>query len=88
MKLTISAAAVLFATPLLATSAFSMEPTKEPETKVMPAAPAEEKDGETSKPEAKEAERVCRYIRADASSRRKSKVCMTTEEWREFNNRR
>jgi hypothetical protein len=31
-------------------------------------------------------ERICRYVKLDASSRRKTKVCRTVEEWRELNN--
>jgi len=30
-------------------------------------------------------EKVCRYIRGTMGSRRKEKVCLTKEEWREFN---
>jgi hypothetical protein len=30
-------------------------------------------------------EKICRYIRKDASSRRKDKVCLTAEQWREQN---
>lgn len=30
--------------------------------------------------------RVCRYVKLDASSRRKTKVCRTVEEWRDLNN--
>lgn len=30
-------------------------------------------------------ERICRYIRMDASSRRKEKVCLTKEGWVDFN---
>ena len=40
-------------------------------------------------PEVKaEEERTCRYVKLDMSSRRKSKVCKTADEWREFNQRR
>ncbi|MBX7515127.1 hypothetical protein K3179_11290 [Qipengyuania sp. GH38] len=47
--------------------------------------PAETR-ADAPKPEAKEeAEKVCKYIRADMSSRRKQKVCMTEAEWIEFN---
>ncbi len=35
--------------------------------------------------EAKEAERVCRHVKLDMSSRRKTKLCKTADEWREFN---
>ena len=36
--------------------------------------------------EAAEDKRICRYVKLDMSSRRKTKVCRTTEEWRELNN--
>ncbi|WP_299192425.1 hypothetical protein [uncultured Erythrobacter sp.] len=35
-----------------------------------------------------EEERICRRIRVDMSSRRATRVCMTRDEWREFNQRR
>ncbi len=45
-----------------------------------------EPESETAKEEAAEAEKpVCRSVRADPSSRRKSKVCRTMEEWRKLN---
>lgn len=31
---------------------------------------------------------ICRYVKLDTASRRKTKVCRTTEEWRELNNPR
>ncbi len=34
---------------------------------------------------AEESKRVCKSIRADASSRRKARVCRTMEEWRGLN---
>lgn len=33
-------------------------------------------------------ERICRYVKLETASRRKTKVCRTTEEWRELNNPR
>lgn len=39
-------------------------------------------------PQASEEERVCRSVKLDMSSRRKTKVCKTADEWREFNQRR
>jgi hypothetical protein len=36
--------------------------------------------------EATEDKRICRYVRLDMSSRRKTKVCRTVDEWRELNN--
>lgn len=43
---------------------------------------------ETAPAEGAEAEdkRICRYVKLDMSSRRKTKVCRTVEEWRELNN--
>lgn len=38
--------------------------------------------------EATSAERICRSVKLDMSSRRKSKVCKTADGWREFNQRR
>ena len=40
------------------------------------------------KAEEKKDERICRYIRTDISSRRKTKVCMTADQWRENNQAR
>ena len=37
------------------------------------------------KPAEEKNEEVCKYIRADMSSRRKQKVCMTQDQWVEFN---
>lgn len=43
-------------------------------------------EGETAKEDTAEAAKpVCRSVRADPSSRRKSKVCRTSEEWRKLN---
>ena len=35
-----------------------------------------------------EEERICRRVRTDASSRRATRVCLTREGWRQFNQRR
>lgn len=52
-----------------------------PEPEAMPA--------ERSAPnEAEEEELICRSIRLDMSSRRKTRVCRTEEGWRELNQRR
>jgi len=83
----------ILAAPALAVTAFANEPEKESadtpseateptETAVMT---AEEQKVE---PVAKEEKRICRRIRTDISSRRKEKVCMTSEEWRAYNQRR
>jgi hypothetical protein len=59
---------------------------------------AEQNPEETAEPEdttadktpetATEDKRICRYVKLDMSSRRKTKVCRTVEEWREINNPR
>jgi len=66
-------------------SAANTPPAAE-ETAQQPA-PETAESGETAgNTEAVEDKRVCRYVKLDASSRRKTKVCRTTEEWRELNN--
>jgi hypothetical protein len=48
--------------------------------------PAPKPDDETAKEDtAEENKRVCKSVRADPSSRRKTRVCRTIEEWRELN---
>lgn len=42
-------------------------------------------ESEATKEDTAEAPKVCRSVRADPSSRRKSKVCRTAEEWRKLN---
>lgn len=67
-------AALLVALPMLAVPAFA-EPESEP-------APAIEKAEEAEKVEEK---KICKRIAADAASRRRTKVCRTREEWKNFN---
>lgn len=55
-----------------------------PEAPVEPAPAAEPVAAEEPEEEA----RICRNIRLDASSRRKSRVCLTQQGWRDLNNRR
>ena len=45
---------------------------------------AQETSTESSE-EAEKPKKICRAIRTDASSRRKERVCLTREQWREFN---
>ncbi len=52
----------------------------------VPAAPAQE--APAVEEEAEEERVICRSIRLDASSRRKTRVCRTAEGWRELNQRR
>lgn len=43
------------------------------------------KDNTAEEDTAEENKRVCKVVRADPSSRRKTRVCRTVEEWRELN---
>ena len=51
------------------------------------ATPSEPTTQKPAEPAAKaaEEEKICRYIRKDMSSRRKDKVCLTAEQWKEQN---
>jgi hypothetical protein len=51
-----------------------------------PDAPAEAEPDTASEADADK--RVCRYVKLETASRRKTKVCRTVEEWRELNNPR
>lgn len=53
-------------------------PAPQPESETASDDAAEQDKAEDSK-------RVCRSVRADPSSRRKTRVCRTIEEWREMN---
>jgi hypothetical protein len=59
--------------------------------------PASEETAERAAPDSTDArteeaaaedKRICRYVKLETASRRKTKVCRTTEEWRELNNPR
>ncbi|MFO6447218.1 hypothetical protein ACLBKU_08750 [Erythrobacter sp. NE805] len=80
-------AAVLFAAAAHAAQTAPAD-TPAPSATEQPAAdPAADKAEAAATGEAKAEDRqICRYIKADASSRRKTKVCRTAEEWRELNN--
>lgn len=56
----------------------ALEPAESP-----PEKPAEQ-PARTAQPEQAD-EKICRYIRKDVSSRRKDKVCLTADQWREQN---
>ncbi len=88
--------AALLASSLLATSVMASDlrdtPGDKEETKTAandakPGEAKEEAPAQAEKPEAKE-KVICRRVRLDASSRRATKVCKTSEQWREFNQRR
>jgi hypothetical protein len=61
-------------------------PPASDETAPQPAPGSSEPAATAAAPAEAEPERICRYVKLDASSRRKTKVCRTTEEWRELNN--
>jgi hypothetical protein len=50
--------------------------------------PVEQDAGEAAATEAEADKIVCRYVKLDTASRRKTKVCRTVEGWRELNNPR
>lgn len=50
----------------------------------VPAEQPVETPTQTAEP-VKAEEKICRYIRKDASSRRKDKVCLTAEQWKQQN---
>ena len=56
------------------------------ETPPVAQTPAPKPDGETAKEDTAEEDKVvCKSVRADPSSRRKTRVCRTMEEWRDLN---
>ena len=91
MKLSFALAlgtAALVASPLAA--AFQPESEQEAAGTTASEAPtnAEAPAADASAPAAKEEKRICRRVKLDMSSRRATKVCKTSDEWREFNQQR
>lgn len=72
----------------LCTAPFVLAPVTAAETSDDKKAQAEKPELKTEEETKKEDKRICRYVRLDASSRRKTKVCRTKEGWRELNNPR
>ncbi len=68
--------------PLAATAAQSQPAEPAPPSDAQQQA---EPQAEAS-PAADEDKRICRHVKLDAASRRKTKVCRTVAEWRELNN--
>ena len=80
MRITLLVSATTMA--LIASPVLADKPDEKPaETEASETAEASEKSEKAGKKD----ERICRYIRADASSRRKTKVCLTAKQWREAN---
>lgn len=71
--------------PLAAAAHAQSAPTGTPAPREE-AAEAGTQPAEGTGSEAEADKRVCRYVKLDASSRRKTKVCRTVEEWRDLNN--
>ena len=95
MKTGILCAAAVFAVPFLSVSALADEPASHLNTQEKADEGQSEEAGDTADeqsaaetPEVKEEKRICRRVKLDMSSRRATKVCKTSEEWREFNQRR
>lgn len=82
-RFVLACAGGLLLAPFAAVAQSDTQPdTTAPAAETPPAQP----EGETAKEEAAaDNKRVCRSVRADPSSRRKTKVCRTVEEWRELN---
>lgn len=58
---------------------------EQPAEPAPPAAPAPAPAPADVDVEADQDKRICKSVRADPSSRRKTRVCRTMEEWRELN---
>lgn len=82
-----SALLAVAGTALLAPLAAAANPQTQP-AETPPAEDTAEPrpDSETSRDTtAEESKRICKSVRADAASRRKTRVCRTAEEWRQLN---
>lgn len=96
MKLTLPCVAVLFAAPLLATSAAALglqaQPAEQPATATEAATADDTKPAEApvqAAPEVRPEEKlICRRVKLTMDSRRATKVCKTSDEWRAFNEER
>ena len=74
----------LLLVPFAATAA-SADQAEAPSPQTSAPAPEAERE-DTAKDDSAEAnKRVCKSVRADPSSRRKTRVCRTMEEWRKLN---
>ena len=81
-----SALLAVAGTALLAPLAAAANPQTQPaET---PPAREEAQPAQDTEEAADADKRICRYVKLETASRRKTKVCRTLEEWRELNNPR
>lgn len=83
----IIAASLLFSAIALAPTAFAAEPKDDSQTSGNSAEnSSDNSEAETQKSEKpREAKKICRRIQ-DMGSRRSQRVCMTREQWKDFNN--
>lgn len=81
------AGAALAAVFLASTAALAQTAPAEPASDKGDAKETVEAPAETAETKSDD-ERICRHIKLDMSSRRKTKICRTTEEWRELGNPR
>lgn len=85
MRLPLALACALFVLPVATVANAAGQTAEKP-----PASeePAEQSADDAAEDAVTEEKRICRYVKLDTSSRRKTKVCRTSEEWRELNNPR
>lgn len=78
----LACAGSLLLVPFAAAAQSEPQPETTPETTETPAPPSDENAKEDT---AEDNKRICKSVRADPASRRKTRVCRTMEEWRELN---
>lgn len=92
----LSACALLIASPL-AGAVLAHPGDDTPKTPATMPSPQDNAPTEAAQPDAPaetkvedvvEEKRICRYVRLETATRRKTKLCRTTEEWRQLNNPR
>lgn len=82
------ACALLLTVPFAAASAAPGDEPAKPADTEQKDKPAEEGAANAAPAVAEEDKLICRYVKLDTVSRRKTKVCRTVEGWRELNNPR
>jgi hypothetical protein len=83
------ACALLLTVPFgaAASAAIGDDPAKPADTEQKDK-PAEDNSANVAPAQAEEEQLICRYVKLDTASRRKTKVCRTVDGWRELNNPR
>lgn len=101
---TAAALALVFASPVVAGAADQQDmppaeatqseataseaPASETVIEVPPITPVESGDETAEEQQSEAEERICRRVALETSSRRKTRVCLTRQGWRELNNPR